>query len=361
MRVVVAPDSFGGTLTSAEAARAIASGWRRARPGDDIVLVPLADGGEGTLDALALTGGEIREVEVADPLGRPRQGRWLLLEDGTAVIESAEACGLALLGRAELDPLRTTTYGVGQLLEAARRWGARTIAVGLGGSATVDGGAGALSALGFRIVDRAGQGLKIGGGQLADLDCVEPRWRDRGWDEVDVVLWSDVTTPLADAAHVFGPQKGATPEAVDRLERGLARWADVVEGDLGGRWRDLSGSGAAGGLGFGLAAGLNARVGPGSAAVADVVGVAAEGMDSAAVVTGEGTLDATSGAGKVIGHVIAVAERAGVAVHAVVGRERGSLDGLGDVEESSPRGPGSDPAREVAAAAERLAGRVTGA
>ncbi len=222
LKVVVAPDSFGGTLSSTEAARAITSGWLRARPDDEVVTVPLADGGEGTIDAVARPGDELRWVEVADPLGRPRHARWLL-RDALAVVESAEACGLKLLQPAERDPLRTTTYGVGQLLEDARRAGVQRVVVGLGGSATVDGGAGVALALGMRIRHAAGGGLKVGGGELTAVTGIAPTWLDPGWNRVDVELWCDVDTVLLDAAARFGPQKGATAEAVDRLQAGLAR------------------------------------------------------------------------------------------------------------------------------------------
>ncbi len=356
MKVLVAPDSFGGTLSSIEAARAITLGWRRARSDDEVVSVPLADGGEGTIDVLARSGDKLTRVEVADPLGRPRLARFLL-RDGLAVVESAEACGLKLLAPAERDPLRTTTYGVGQLLEAARRAGVRRIAVGLGGSATVDGGAGASTALGMRILRHGGGGLKIGGGELTAVTAIAPRWLDPGWESVDVELWADVDTVLIDAAPTFGPQKGATPEAVARLQAGLGRWAEVVEHDLGGHWRDLPGSGAAGGLGFGLAAVLDARLVAGAPAVAELVGLQ-EGLQGAdLLVTGEGLLDATSMEGKVVGHVLALGQEAGLPVVAVVGRVEAEGN-LADIEPAAAEGPGPDPGAEVSRAARRLAQRM---
>lgn len=358
MQVVIAPDSFGGSLTSAEATEAVARGWRRSRPQDELVLLPLADGGEGTLDVVTGPDDRIGEVEVAGPLGRPRRARWLRRPDGTALVESAEACGLRLLDGDERDPLRTTTYGVGQLLDAARRAGARRIDVGLGGSATVDGGAGALTALGLHVLRDDGQGLKIGGGELPAVGSVERGWLDEAWRDVEVVVWADVTTPLTEAAATFGPQKGAGPEAVTILEEGLARWADVVERDLGGVRRDASGTGAAGGLGFGLAAALGASFEPGARAVARAVGLdpAVSGADL--VVTGEGRLDETSTDGKVVGTVLESARAAGVRAVAVVGQDAVSPDGLADVEAAAPQGPGEDPGAEVAAAAARLARRL---
>ncbi len=358
VRVVVAPDSFGGTLSSPAAARAIADGWRRARPDDRITTVALSDGGEGLLEAIRGPGDERREVEVADPLGRPRTAAWLLRADGSAIIESAEACGLTLLEPAERDPRRTSTYGAGQLLEAARGAGAASVAVGLGGSATVDGGVGAMLALGFRVTRTDGHGTKIGGRELATVTHVEPRWVDDGWSTTDVEVWADVTTPLGEAAELFAPQKGADPPAVRELADGLDRWADVVEGDLGGVSRDLPGTGAAGGLGFGLVAALGARIVPGAAAVAEAVGLEEELEDADLVVTGEGSLDETTGEGKVVGHVVVAARRRGIRSVAVVGRRRALPTGLVDVEESAPGGAGPDPADEVARAAERLAART---
>lgn len=358
MQVVVAPDSFGGSLTSAEASEAIGRGWRQARPQDELVLLPLADGGEGTLEAVAGPDDRFREVEVADPLGRPRRARWLRRRDGTALVESAEACGLRLVDGDERDPLRTTTYGVGQLLDAAREAGARRIDVGLGGSATVDGGAGALTALGLRVLREDGDGVKIGGGELRAVDRVERGWLDRSWGEVEVVLWADVATPLTEAAATFGPQKGAPPATVGILEEALARWADVVERDLGGVRRDGSWTGAAGGLGFGLAGAVGARFEPGATAVARAVGLARALSGADLLVTGEGRLDGTTAAGKVVGTVLARARAAGVRTVAVVGQAAVSPDGLADLEAAAPDGPGEDPVAEVAAAAARLARRL---
>jgi glycerate 2-kinase len=361
VKVVIAPDGFGGTLSAREAADAIAQGWRRVRTEDEVILVPLSDGGEGLLDAIASAGDGWLRVEVAGPLAQPVEGALLLRPDGTVVVESARACGLVLVPPGRRSPMTTTTYGVGELLDAAREAGARRIVVGLGGSATVDGGAGALTGLGFRLRVEDGSGLKIGGGELHRVRHVEQGWA-ADWSGIELVLLADVGTELADAARVFGPQKGATPADVDALERGLAVWADVAERDLAGigRYRHVPGSGAAGGLGFGLACGLGARFEPGAATVARMQGLPAalEGADL--VIAGEGRLDATSGQGKVVGHVVASAAAAGVRTAAVVGvvdARGGAPPPLDLVEEAAPTGPGPDPAAEVAAAAQRLAGR----
>lgn len=366
MKVVVAVDSWGGSLRADEAAAAIAAGWRRVRPHDTVVALPLSDGGEGLADVVGRVDDRVLAVEVAGPLGLPVTAHVRLRSDGTAVIESAGACGLALVPAERRDPLVTTTWGVGQLLEAARSAGAQRILLGLGGSATVDGGAGALGALGFRLRRGDGSGLKIGGGQVHHIDRIEPTWV-ADWSDIEVLLLTDVRTLLADAAARFGPQKGADEAAVRWLEAGLARWADVVERDLAatagrvdGRLREVAGSGAAGGLGYGLAAGIGARFVPGAAAVAELVGLDAALEGAGLVVTGEGRLDATTTQGKVVAHVADAARRAGIDVAAVVGAvgDRRVADdlGLSAVAEASPDGPGDDPAGDATQAAGMLAG-----
>lgn len=366
MKVVVAPDSWGGTLSAPEAAAAVAAGWRDARPHDEVVCLPLSDGGEGLTEVIAREGDRRVDVEVAGPRGLPVSATVLLGADGTAVVESALACGLVLLDDTQRDPLVTTTYGVGQLLEAARQAGARRILLGLGGSATVDAGAGALTALGFQLTVADGSGLKIGGGEVHRLAHIARRWVDPAWhagsdEPVEVVLLADVTTVLADAAARFGPQKGASPEAVRWLAAGLTRVAEVVEADLAAppSLRLEPGSGAAGGLGYGLAAAIGARFVGGAEAVAAAVGLDAALQGAAVVVTGEGRLDATTRAGKVVDAVCRAAQRRGVPAAAVVGAVAdpevpGAL-GLAAVEQASPDGPGADPAGDTRAASRRLA------
>lgn len=356
MRIAVAPDSFGGTLSAAEAAAAIARGWRRTRPDDEVVERPLSDGGEGLLDVVAGPGDTWVATEVAGPLGHPVEAAWLLRADGTAVIESARACGLHLLAPEHRDPSRATTWGVGQLLDAAWQRGCPRILVGLGGSATVDGGAGALSALGYRLTVADGSGLKIGGADLGRVARAERGWA-RDWSGREVVLLADVDVPLADAARRFGPQKGADAVQVASLAAALEVWADVAERDLDGPiHRDDPGTGAAGGLGFGLGRALpGARMVPGARAVADLVGSDATFADADLVITGEGRLDATTTAGKVP-DLVRRTHRGPVA--AIVGQHVGdAAHGFVDVEVAAPRGAGSDPAEEVALAAARLAGR----
>ena len=388
--VVIAPDGFGGTLSAAEAAEAIASGWRAIRPDDELVLVPMSDGGEGLLDVVQRPDDVRHVTEVAGPLGHPLDAAMLLRADGSVLIESALACGLALVAPHRRAPLRTTTYGVGQLLEAARALGARRILVGLGGSATVDGGAGALMGLGLRPTLEDGSGLKVGAADLERVAAVSVGWRS-DWSDVEVELLADVTTPLTDAAQVFGPQKGASPDEVERLRAGLDRWADVIERDLvpagegrrpggtledaggtfedaGGaladaaapearspRLRDLPATGAAGGLGYALVAALGARFRVGSEAVGELVGLPAAIATADLVVTGEGRLDATTGAGKVVTYVAGCARAHGLRVHAVVGQRGPGAPALDDVQEASPGGPPPDPVVDVREAAGRSA------
>lgn len=360
MKVLIAPDSFGGTLTPSEAARAIATGWSRVRPQDDVAELPLSDGGEGLLDVVAAAvGGSWQPIEVAGPLGHPREARWLLLEDGTAVVGSDEACGLAHVPEGRRSPFDTTTWGVGQLLDAARDAGAGTILVGLGGSATVDGGAGAVTALGFRVTVADGSGLKVGAADLHRVAAIGHGW-EADWSGTQVELLADVRTPLLDAPARFGPQKGADAAGdIARLETAVRTWADVVERDLGcPGLRDLPGTGAAGGLGFGLAAAVGARFVAGIDRVAELVDLDGALDRADLVVTGEGRLDATSGEGKVVGSLLTRA--AGMPVAAVAGAVEGTPEGLVDVEASAPEGAGPDPAGEVAAAAARLARRIDG-
>ncbi|MCC5950452.1 MAG: glycerate kinase, partial [Nitriliruptoraceae bacterium] len=341
--VVIAPDGFGGTLSAGEAADAIATGWRRVRPDDVIRRRPLSDGGEGLLDTLARTDDTWRECEVAGPRGTPVTARWLRRADGSALLESAQACGLHLLADDQRQPMHTTTWGVGQLIDAARADGATEITLGLGGSATVDGGAGALSGLGFRLRVADGSGLKIGGADLHRLARAE-----RGWAAdtagLSLTLLADVRTPLHEAARRFAPQKGADAEQTEQLAAALVHLGEVLPHDLGTGHGSVSpttpGTGAAGGLGFALAVALGARFVPGAAAVADLVDLDTELDAAEVVVTGEGRLDTTSLEGKVVAEVSGRAQRARCAVLAVVGQaEPGLAHGLDDLEVSAPDGP----------------------
>ncbi len=366
MDVVIAPDSFGGTLTAQEAATAIAAGWRTARPADRLTLLPLSDGGEGLLAVLAaaLPTATMTVVEVAGPDSRPREATLLWLDAVTCVIESASICGLALVPADRRRPLEATTYGVGQALRAAVDAGATRVVVGLGGSATVDGGSGALNALGFRLLIDDGSRLRIGAGDLAE--CVHADRGRSAWPEhVELLLLADVDAILTDAVPLFGPQKGLRPEQVATLGSALVAWGSLLvtafPGPIG---VETPGSGAAGGLGLGLAVALGGRIVPGAAWVAEQIGfdVAIERAD--VVVTGEGRLDATSGRGKVVGHVAAAGAAAGAspaAIAGVVAPEGPAAVGISPHRCIAAPAPQGGPAAHAAVtrAAESLALRLT--
>ncbi|MFW6174153.1 MAG: glycerate kinase [Chloroflexota bacterium] len=296
MRVVIAPQGFKGSLTALEVAEAIERGVKRALPDAETVLAPVADGGDGTLQSLVdASGGHIETASVTDPLGRPVEALWGAMGDGkTAVIEMARASGLAMLRPEERDPLRATTRGTGELFKAALDAGYRNFIVGIGGSATNDGGAGMAQALGARFLDAQGNELPPGGAALAELDRIDMTGFDERLKGARVTVACDVNNPLCGddgASAVFGPQKGATPEMVKQLDAALARFADVVERDLGVDIRERQGAGAAGGLGAGLMAFMNAELDAGVDIVLDAVGLdrALEGADLAIV--GEGQID----------------------------------------------------------------------
>jgi glycerate 2-kinase len=377
VKVIVAPDRFGAPLDARAAADAVAGGWRRARPADELVVLPVSDGGEGLLDAVARPADTWLRHEVVGPHGQPVQAEMLLREDGSAVIEASRACGLALLAPSRRTPLPATTFGVGQLLDVAREAGAHRILVGLGGTATVDGGAGALTGLGFRLRVADGSGLKIGGGDLHRIRSVDHGWVG-DWRGVEVLLLAPDRTLLGDAARRCGPAAGASDEDVAELARALDVWAEVAERDLAGRgrYRDAPGSGAGGGLGFGLACALGARLVDGPATVAGMQGLPAAIDGADLVVTGGGLAAGALEAGAVA-HVTEAARAAGLPVAVIVGTwpadaiadPDGGLDptpeeGDRDVPVPDPslveRAVAEGPGREAAAvveAARRLASR----
>ncbi|OHV39949.1 MULTISPECIES: glycerate kinase [Pseudofrankia] len=314
LKVVIAPDSFKGSLAANRVAAALADGWLSVRPDDEVVRLPIADGGEGTLDvfAAAVPGACRRAVKVTGPDGaqdtRLVDAEWLALPNGTAVVELASGSGLPLLG-ARRDPLGAHTVGLGQLLAVALDDPAtRQIIVTLGGSASTDGGTGALTALGARFLDDAGVPLRPGGGSLARLASVDSRGL-RPAPPGGVLCLTDVDAPLCGprgAAAVFGPQKGASPDDVPLLDDGLRRLAALLGGEP-----DAPGAGAAGGTGYGLAAAWGARLVPGAATVAEHAGLPAVLTDADLVITGEGRFDATSLSGKVVGGVLRLAAARG--------------------------------------------------
>ncbi|GAA3029608.1 glycerate kinase [Kitasatospora albolonga] len=309
MKVVIAPDSFKGTATAAEAAEALAAGWRSVRPQDRLVLRPMADGGEGTLAAVAGPAPLHRVPGCTGPDGRPVTGLFALLPDGTAVVELATASGLPLMDRPA--PLTATTRGTGQTVAAALDAGATRLLIGLGGSASTDGGTGLLTALGLRLLDHRGLELPDGGGPLASVAAVD-RGALRPPPADGVHLLTDVTNPLlgpTGAAAVYGPQKGATPADIAALDHGLTRLAALLGGEP-----QRPGAGAAGGTAYGLHTLWSAGITPGAAAVADLLGLDEAVADADLVITGEGRYDATSHQGKAVGEVLRRAARTRTAV-----------------------------------------------
>lgn len=324
MRIVVAPQEFKGSLTASRAAEAMAQGARRALPDAEVVSVPMADGGPGTVDAIvAATGGRLMTATVRDPLGRPVGAHWGIVEGGTAVIEMAAAAGLVLLAPEERDPRVTSTFGVGQLIAAALDAGCRRLIVGLGGSATNDGGAAGMAAsLGVRFLDAGGDSLPPGGAALARLEQIDVSGLDRRIRESEVIAATDVTNPLCGpegASLVYGPQKGASAEAARELDGSLRRYGEIVERDVGVPVLEAPGAGAAGGLGAGLIAFLGARVEPGVEVVARTVGLREALRRAGLVITGEGRLDEQTVYGKTVAGVARVAAREGVPVLVVPG------------------------------------------
>ena len=323
MRIIVAPGAFKNSLSAQAAAAAIARGLESSGLEAELVALPIADGGNGTLDALLAAGGERRSLRVEGPLGAGVQAEWGLLPDGrTAVVEMALASGLELLAADELDPLRAGTYGTGQLLAAALEAGATRIILGLGGSATVDGGAGCLQALGVRLLD--GQGVEVarGGGALGRIAQVDASGLDARWRETQLLLASDVDNPALGeqgAAATFGPQKGADAGQVALLERQLRHFFTLIHAQ---GWRDVrqvTGGGAAGAFAAGMMALLDAELQPGIELVLAHSGFAQalEGADL--VITGEGQMDEQTLHGKGPIGVARLARERGVATVAIVG------------------------------------------
>ena len=378
---MVAPDSFKGSLSAAEAAAAMAAGCRRAFAGGagvEVDVCPVSDGGEGFVEAMhAAGGGLLHTVEVTGPLGEAVAARWAELPDGTAAIAMSEAAGLTLVPEDRRDPTRTTTFGVGELINAALGAGCRRLIVGLGGSATCDGGMGMAAALGVRFRDAAGRDVTLlpvdgalGAVREIDLTGLDPRLTGvAGVGEVagvEVTAACDVTNPLTGprgAAAVYGPQKGATPGQVERLDRGLADLAAVLRGRHGVEIESLPGAGAAGGLGGGLVAFCGAALRPGIGLVLEALRFHERVTGCDLCLTGEGKLDGQTLSGKAVSGVAAAAGDApgggpgeGVPVWALVGRAEAGLDaaslGLAGVREI---GPGLPPAESMRRAASLLA------
>lgn len=324
MKIVVAPDSFKESLTASEAADAVEEGFRQVFPEAEIVKLPMSDGGEGLVHSLvSALDGEIVKKKVTGPLGGKVESFYGLIHEGkTAVIEMAAAAGLHLVPAEKRNPLKTTTYGVGELILAAIKKGAERIILGLGGSATNDGGAGLAQALGARLLDKDGNDIEFGGGGLSALSAIHTEGMHPRLSRVKIVAACDVTNPLLGAegaSAVFGPQKGATPEMIEILERNLAHFAKIIERDLGKRVHDIPGAGAAGGLGAGLLAFLPCSLRKGIEIVMEASGLEKEVRDADLLITGEGKIDSQTAFGKTPAGVAGAAKKYGVPVIAVAG------------------------------------------
>jgi glycerate 2-kinase len=324
MKIILAPDKFKGSLSAPDACRAMARGVATACPEAILDLVPMADGGEGTVEALVdATGGTFHRCEVTGPLGLPVSARFGLLGDGTtAVLEMAAASGLVLVPNDLRDPLVATTRGTGELLRAALDLGVTSIILGIGGSATNDGGAGLAQALGVRLLDESGEELPPGGASLAHLDRIDATGLDPRLARTSIRVACDVANPLCGptgASAVYGPQKGATLSMVAQLDAALSRFARIIRRDLGLDVADLPGAGAAGGLGAGLVAFAGGELTPGVELVIDATKLRDRLNGANLCLTGEGALDASSAFGKTAVGVARLARDLGVPCLALAG------------------------------------------
>ncbi|MFI9256481.1 glycerate kinase [Streptomyces sp. 2333.5] len=324
--MLIAADKFKGSLTAVEVAEHVTAGLRRVLPGLDVAAVPVADGGDGTVAAALAAGFTRHEARVTGPTGTPVTATFALRGDGTAVVEMAEASGLQHLPDGVFAPLTASTYGTGELLRAALDAGATSIVFGVGGSATTDGGAGMLAALGARLLDADGEPVAPGGGPLRELATADLSGLDPRLATTRIVLASDVDNPLTGpkgAPAVYGPQKGASEADVATLDAALAHYAEVLAQAVGPRAADVAlapGAGAAGGIGYGALVALDAVFRPGIEVMLDVLGFAPALARATFVITGEGSLDAQTLHGKAPAGVAAAARAAGLEVAAVCGR-----------------------------------------
>ncbi len=326
MKIVIAPDSFKGSLTAVEAVEAMTYGVRSVFPSAEIVKIPLADGGEGTSSVLVTAmGGENCECFVRDPLGRDIKAYYGVINTvgtQTAVIEVAEASGLMLVNEDERNALRASSYGTGQLIKDALDRGCRDFIIGLGGSATTDAGKGLLEALGVRFYDENGERLSAGGGSLRLLSRIDASGMDRRIKESRFMVLCDVENPLYGvngAAYVFSPQKGATPEDVILLDEGLRRFSYCVKADLGLDVSQLSGGGAAGGIGTAMVTFLGAKLEPGAKTMLNVVKLEEKIKNADLILTGEGKIDCQTMMGKLLSVVMNAGTCEGVPVVAFAG------------------------------------------
>jgi glycerate kinase len=324
MKVLISPQGFKGSLKSHEAAAAMAGGVKSARPDAEVILMPISDGGEGTVRAMvAATGGRLYSANVTGPLGNRVGAEWgILADNATAVIEMAAASGINLVPKDRLNPMAATTYGTGELIHAALEAGSRRLIIGLGDSATTDGGAGMALALGISLLDANGSPVPRGGAGLSRLARIEMSSRYNLVTKSTIIGACDVTSPLfgpEGAAYVYGPQKGATPDMIARLDSGLRNLAVIIERDLGVKVEDMPGAGAAGGLGAGLVAFLGASLQPGIDLILDCVRFDEQLAGTDLVLTGEGRIDRQTPRGKTVAGIARQAKRMGKPVIAFAG------------------------------------------
>jgi glycerate kinase len=322
MKIVVAPDSFKGSLTAIEVSVAIEQGIREVFPEAEVIKIPMADGGEGTVQCLVnATGGKILEEKVIGPLGDEVLAFYGILGDRkTAIVEMAAASGLTLVPENKRNPLITTTYGTGQLIKAVLNQGCRKMIIGIGGSATNDGGAGMVQALGVKLLDQEGKEVGFGGGELKKIVKIDISCMDNRLSDTKVLVASDVNNPLCGpqgASRIYGPQKGATPEIIEELDKSLSYFAELIKRDLHKDIKDIPGAGAAGGLGAGLIAFLNAELRPGIEIIIEIVKLEQNIKEADLVITGEGKIDRQTIYGKTPVGVAKIAKKYNVPVVAV--------------------------------------------
>ena len=335
MKIVIAPDSFKGSLTALQVAEAIEVGLRRVFHDVAIEKIPMADGGEGTVQSLVdATGGEILTAQVLDPLGNTIEAQYGVLGDGlTAVIEMATASGLTLVPPDKRDPRVTTTYGTGELIRTTLADGCRKLIIGIGGSATNDGGAGMAQALGAKLLTASGEQIKPGGGYLAALNSIDLSELDPRIAETETVVACDVNNPLTGkqgASHIYGPQKGATPEMVEVLDANLTHFDKILQRDLSKPVGNVPGAGAAGGLGAGLMAFLNASLKSGIEIVTEATQLTKRLTGANLVITGEGQINFQTVFGKTPIGVAKVAKKHNIPVIAIAGSIADRSDGVYD-------------------------------
>lgn len=337
MKIIIAPDSFKGSISAADAAAAIERGIKRYLPHAETIKVPVADGGEGTMDSLIhAAGGRKVETTVTGPIGLPVQAAYGLIgaEQRVAVIEMASASGLYLITAEQRNPLIATTYGTGELIKQALDAGCREFILALGGSATNDGGAGMLQALGLKLLDAAGSPVRWGGGALGEIASID----DSAWDpriaEARFLIASDVQNPFIGpkgASHVYGPQKGATPDMVQELDRNMASWADIIEAKTGTRVHELPGAGAAGGIGGAFLAFFPTSIKPGIEVVIHYSGLRDRLRGADLVITGEGQIDFQTAFGKTPMGIALEAKRQNIPAVALAGSVGKGIDSLHDI------------------------------